>query len=201
MIVNLSGNMGINKFAKRPLVENCEIVRASTFLRACLFEFEYIKNLNLDLRKEEDVKKLIEIVNKTVYLTSKNLLENNEIKNPVQITYTRSNLKKGFIFWFVCQGCFKKASLLYFTPYSNNFLCRNCHRLTYEKNNTKEGKIIKELLVNPSKKIVYLSSNRLKDIIYLLETEEIIKKIKEKAKEKVDKIVKNVNNLNRSSDD
>lgn len=191
--------MGVNKYGKRPLVENCEIVRASTFVRTCLNELDYIKKLNLDLRKKEDVETLVNIVNNTVYLKN-NDTKDNEIKNFVKITYSSSNLKKGFVFWFVCNGCLKKVRLLYLTPYSTIFLCRNCHRLTYEKNNTKEGKIIKDLLINPNKKFFYLSSNRLKDIIYLLESEQIIEEIKEKAKEKVDKIIKNVNNLIRSSD-
>ena len=37
----------------------------------------------------------------------------------------------GFRWWFICPDCGKKVAILYKPLYSNFFLCRKCHNLTY----------------------------------------------------------------------
>lgn len=184
------------KYNQRPLVENCIVIRASVFIRACLNEIDFIKSKNFDLRKEEEVKKFVETINNVIFLTATDN-NGNEVKDKIQITYIKSNLNKGFIFLFICNRCLKKTRFLYLPPFASSYLCRECHRLTYKKNNTKESRIIRDILKSPASKLFYLSSNRLNDILYLLEAEKIKAKIEEKAIEKVDKRVKIVNNLVR----
>jgi hypothetical protein len=184
------------KYNKRPLVENCIIVKASVFVRVCLNEIDFIKSKNFDLRKEEEVKKFVETINNLIFLTATDN-NGNVIKDKIQITYIKSNLNKGFIFLFKCNQCLKKTHFLYLPPFASSYLCRECHRLTYKKNNTKESRIIRDILKSSASKLFYLSSNRLNDILYLLEAEKIKAKIEENAVEKVDKSIKIVNNLIR----
>ncbi|MCA9332581.1 hypothetical protein KDA00_01780 [Candidatus Saccharibacteria bacterium] len=47
--------------------------------------------------------------------------------------YVKSNLGKGYIFYFICIMCEKKRKYLYkrFNTIGNNYLCRICHGLNY----------------------------------------------------------------------
>lgn len=99
---------------------------------------DFYKNTNnqeLDLNREEHIKDFIRLVqqNVTVNLTQQNGLkvEQTSILNKVNLTYTKSNLGSGYVFWFVCSGCNNKVRHLYFPPYSEHMLCRKCHRLRY----------------------------------------------------------------------
>jgi hypothetical protein len=38
----------------------------------------------------------------------------------------------GFRWWFICPDCGKRMAILYKPRYSNFFLCRQCHNLTYK---------------------------------------------------------------------
>lgn len=48
--------------------------------------------------------------------------------------YVASNLGKGFIFYFICSRCDKRVKYLYRLPNSEIYLCRNCNRIPYTKN-------------------------------------------------------------------
>lgn len=45
--------------------------------------------------------------------------------------YIKSNLGNGYIFYFVCNRCDKRASYLYSPNGISNYLCRRCHSLKY----------------------------------------------------------------------
>jgi hypothetical protein len=188
-------------FNKRPLVENCHIVNVSVFVRKMLIDikpfFKEIYKRDIDLRNEEDVKKFIQLSKKITVNLKEEI--NGQIKeskkNTVQLTYTKSNLNKGFIFWFICNGCGQKTRFLYFPPNSEDLLCRNCHRLTYEKNNKKKDKQVKNLLSNHALRIKYLLSNKLSEMLVGLEAETLLEKARKKINERVDKRLKRINNL------
>ena len=105
-----------------------------------------IKQDNLDLNKEDDIKELISRVEMG---TTFNLKQEKwgEVEysepNSVKMTYTRSNLGRGFIFWFICNLCGRRVRYLYFPPNSQILACRRCHKLAYEKQN--DSKSIRHL--------------------------------------------------------
>ncbi len=127
------------RYGKRPVVEESQKISAAICVRNYLFERPVsIISQKLDLNNEEDVRKIIsEIENGTTF----NLRQQNGAgtdytePNRVKLTYSKSNLGKGYIFWFVCNVCGKRAKFLYFPPNSTILACRNCHRLTYDKQN------------------------------------------------------------------
>jgi len=121
-------------FDKRPLVENSQRISASVFVRNYYFELKQ-KSSRIDLTSEEFVKKLIDMIEKrsTVNLKQES---NGKIEftkeNKIQLTYTKSNLNKGFVFWFICRVCDRRVRYLYIPPNSQIFACRKCHRLAYK---------------------------------------------------------------------
>ncbi|MEI7689358.1 MAG: hypothetical protein WCI79_00085 [Candidatus Saccharibacteria bacterium] len=47
--------------------------------------------------------------------------------------FVPSNLGKGFLFYFVCDGCDRRVKYLYNPDGQNRFLCRICHRVAYPR--------------------------------------------------------------------
>ncbi len=127
-------------FNKRPVVENSQVNNVSVFVRhSYLLIKEKLKEKGeyLDLNKEEDVQMFIDLVQQSVTVNLRQENSGNvsctEHMNPMKLAYTRSNLGKGFIFWFICNLCGKKVRYLYFPPNSEVMACRSCHRLAYKK--------------------------------------------------------------------
>jgi len=104
----------------------------------------------LDLRKEECVKDLIKMIEAGSSLNLKQEINGNlEFTEPnkVRMVYTRSNLGKGFVFWFICEVCGRKVRYLYIPPNSQITACRRCHRLAYgNQNNDKRLRTFDGLL-------------------------------------------------------
>ncbi len=129
-------------FDKKPVVENSQRTDVSVFIRHNYLQVSEQMKSNgkskLSLNNEEDIKTFIEIIEKNVQLNLKQ--ENNGETsftqlNPVRLSYTRSNIGKGFIFWFVCNVCSRRVRYLYFPPNSELLACRVCHKLAYRKQN------------------------------------------------------------------
>lgn len=129
-------------FDKRPLVENSQRISASVFVRNFYLELKQKasddKKVLLDPKKEEFVKDLIEMIGKGSTINLKQEM-NGKIEftdqNQVRMTYTKSNLGRGFIFWFICGVCGRKVRYLYIPPNSQVLACRTCHRLAYDQQN------------------------------------------------------------------
>lgn len=128
-------------FGKKPVLENAQKITVSVFVRHTILELkdhlrEQLK-YHLDLNNEEHVKLYISMAEKYVKVNLRQ--ENNgeidftSTQNPVKITYTRSNLGRGFIFWFICNRCGKRVRDLFFPYNSEVWACRTCHRLSYRK--------------------------------------------------------------------
>ncbi len=129
-------------FDKKPIVENSQRTDISVFIRHNYLQITgQMKELGkkqLDLNNEHDVKLFIELVEKSVTVNIRQ--ENNGEAsfsdiNSVKVTYTKSNLEKGFIFWFICNICNRRVRYLFIPPNSEVLACRKCHRLSYRKQN------------------------------------------------------------------
>ncbi|PIY72299.1 hypothetical protein COY87_01640 [Candidatus Roizmanbacteria bacterium CG_4_10_14_0_8_um_filter_33_9] len=134
--------MYIYKYDKRPLIENSQSISASVFVRNYYLDLK--KSVSLDnkysfnFNDEQFVKDLIVKIEQNSTVNLKQEI-NGKIEftepNRVKLTYTKSNLGKGFVFWFICPACGKRVRYLYIPPYSEVSACRRCHRLVYEKQN------------------------------------------------------------------
>jgi hypothetical protein len=138
-------------FDKRPVVESSQRISASVFVRNSYFSLwrntvNDKKRQELDLNDEEFVKKLLGKIEAETRLNLKQEINNNyeyTKPNKVRLTYTKSNLGRGFVFWFVCQVCGRRVRYLYIPPNSEVSACRQCHRLAYERQN--ESKRFRDL--------------------------------------------------------
>jgi len=130
------------RYGKRPVVEESQKISAGVCVRNFLFESKNKYNLN----KETDVKTLIADMEAGMNI---NLKQDNHGEfscsepNNIKLTYSKSNLGKGYVFWFICNICGRRVKYLYFPPNSTILACRTCHRLTYGQQN--ESKKIQTL--------------------------------------------------------
>ena len=130
---------------KRPIVENAQRISVSVFVRKFYLELKKkatnSRKVNINLNDEEFVKDLIEMIESGSTINLKQEL-NGKIEfteqNQVRITYNKSNLGKGYIFWFICGVCGRKVRYLYIPPNSQVSACRTCHRLAYNQHNSNE---------------------------------------------------------------
>lgn len=140
-------------FDKKPVVENAQRTNISVFIRHNYLQIQdRVKSIGkdpLDLSNETDVQTFIRILEEGVTL---NLRQDNNGEtsfsepNKVHITYTKSNLSKGFVFWFVCNCCGRRVRYLYFPPNSEVLACRRCHRLAYKKQNENRPNLFRKIV-------------------------------------------------------
>lgn len=127
------------RYGKRPIIEESQKISSAICVRNYLIDRQpSIIRRTFDLNKEVDVKELIgEIESGTTFNLKQSIGSDNEYSEPnmVKLTYTKSNLNKGFVFWFICALCSRRVKYLYFPPNSTILACRRCHRLTYDKQN------------------------------------------------------------------
>ena len=75
------------------------------------------------------------------------LEENDKVEtsepNPIRLTITRSNLGKGYVFWFLCNLCSRRVKYLYVPRFTEEWACRKCHRLSYRSQRINDSKYFK----------------------------------------------------------
>lgn len=183
------------KFDKKPVVENAQRTNASVFVRYNLvsladqFKSQYEREINLT--HEGTLREFLDLIESRITVSLKQEKNGNfEYSEPnhVKLTYTKSNLGKGFIVWFVCGGCGRKVRNMYFPPSDSRFLCRNCHRLSYEKQNKTKDKLVSKLLSNPDLRTKYLNSGSHKLALAAIEAQWIVNRGLEEAEKRVDKL-------------
>ena len=61
----------------------------------------------------------------------------NKYIQEVDITSTIGNFN-GFVYWFICPGCKRRAKKFYLSLEENIFLCRHCYHLAYRTQNLRD---------------------------------------------------------------
>lgn len=122
-------------YGKRPLVESSQVISAGICVRNFLIDTE---RHDFDLSIEENVRWVVQEMRiNTTFKLMQLVGGKQEYTKPngVKLTYTKSNLGRGFIFWFLCNLCGRRVKNLYIPPSSEVPACRECHRLVYERQN------------------------------------------------------------------
>jgi hypothetical protein len=94
----------------------------------------------------------------------------------LQVDYVSSNLNKGFIFYLICSGCERRVLHLYQPTPEAYLKCRNCHNLSYKKDDYRSRRI-RRLIKSPDLLINYLQSTY-KNYEVAVEAIEVIKSLK-----------------------
>ena len=99
-------------------------------LKADYPDYLYFKRLMVST--EQELELLIDMLNNPkmrVYGSLMNVQSHHQYWQ--SFSYVKSNLGRGYIFYFICDGCERRVKHLYMPDGSSQFLCRLCHRLYY----------------------------------------------------------------------
>lgn len=176
-------------YHKRPIVENCAKISVSSFVRKVLIDLNKLSGrMPTDLSKEESVREFVRYINSrpSAFIAEINNPENRSENQTLRLTYTPSNLRRGFIFWFVCSGCGRKARHLYATPHCHILMCRRCHRLNYKSQNASRDREVAHLIRNPDLMTWYARSNNLKKQLKVLKAEIMIEEARKSIRKEVE---------------
>jgi len=117
-------------YGNTPKINKALRLNASTYIRNYLLNNSE-QSRGWDLNEERTVKEIIRHIEATIGVNLKNNEGDLTEPNKIKLTYTKSNLGKGFVFWFVCNICGRRVKYLYFPSSSSILACRRCHKLTY----------------------------------------------------------------------
>ncbi|KKR46468.1 MAG: hypothetical protein UT82_C0012G0015 [Parcubacteria group bacterium GW2011_GWB1_40_14] len=89
------------------------------------------------------IKEIINIPKNTSFKSFADIRTGQPYWHEQEVTYIPSNLgkKKGFIFFFICNGCEKKVRRLYHRELVDSPVCRECCRLRYKKTNRSQRNV------------------------------------------------------------
>lgn len=184
-------------FSKRPLVEHAERLSVSTYMRRNMAKVrEIIKEKtgkeDVGLVEEKVIKDVLEAIEESfgVYITQTRGEETGSTEaTKLKLTYTKSNLGRGFIVWFRCNNCNQRVRYLYASGYNPYFYCRKCHGLVYKKQNEARDRLVAEMLRNPEIIYTYLGSGSWKYQLAAIKAQ----MIRERAREEIRQEVKEEN--------
>ncbi len=94
-----------------------------------------------DTRQEATVKYMVELMNEpenTTFKSTRGLQSDRCYWDYQRVDYMSSNLHRGFIFYFRCNGCGDRVKYLYEYSMVEAPLCRICCRLKYRQPGRKE---------------------------------------------------------------
>ncbi len=150
------------KYKQRPTVDGVTRIDCTALIRKFLQERASKYDADLAklfvIRTEEDAIRLRDELNHGIpYYQSLHVPVHD---TALQFDFVKSNLDKGFIFYFVCTSCERRVKYLYQLIDGSELRCRSCHQLTYtrKKQGNNTDKEVRHLLRNPQALVMYLQS-------------------------------------------
>lgn len=128
-------NQGNQDVIKEEIIDRIDIF---DYLRCFLHDLSIIENHPVEVKTDFDALRLKGLMNNpknTRFKSAVDLTSGQPYWKYQDVEYIPSNLGKGrgFIFYFICYSCEKKAKYLYFTSYLEPPVCRKCCRLPYRQ--------------------------------------------------------------------
>jgi len=118
----------------------------------------YVKTFIRNIREKEgrvfntkhagEIAYMKELLNTPAYTTfksAKDLWTGDYYWNEQKVDYVRSNLGRGYIFYFKCNGCGRRVKDLYRYSELNSPVCRTCCGLGYDTPSNKSRELIRLL--------------------------------------------------------
>jgi hypothetical protein len=125
---------------KKKSVIDAERIVIADYLRAFLDELAQKEGKRREIKlgfQAESIKGLMNMPKNTAFKSINDIRSGYPIWYEQEVDFVPSNLgkNKGFIFYFICNGCKRRTKYLYFPSMINEPLCRICCRLQYKQPN------------------------------------------------------------------
>ncbi len=126
---------------RKPAITVFDRKDITDFVRAFVFYMRRTQGRVFDMRHHAQVKYMVELMNDPANTAFKSVRDVFGDGRPYWheqgVDFVPSNLKRGFIFYFRCNGCYRRVKYLYEFSTLQSPLCRICCHLHYEQPNRK----------------------------------------------------------------
>lgn len=128
------------KYLHRPAIGEVQRISVSALLRKLQVELraKYADDAWMRIRTDTEAEIIKGIMNEQSYKYE--ALEVPQHDTALRFDYVKSNLGKGYIFYFVCK-CERRVLHLYQTSKGQQLFCRHCAHLRYKKVTSRKTKI------------------------------------------------------------
>lgn len=130
------------KHKNKEFLNRLERKDITEYVKTFLLELaELEKKLFISINKSSEaarIKGLINIPENTTFKSLADIRSGIPYWDRQGIDYVASNLGRGYIFYFVCNGCGRRAKYLYEYNTTLSPLCRMCCRITYRRKRSKQ---------------------------------------------------------------
>ena len=118
------------------LLQHLERFDVTPFMKTCLYDVPKYKDKRFFKVTEEceadEIRKFVSDPKNTTFKSIRDILTGLPHWNRQDVTYVPSNIK-GYIFYFVCNECGRRAKYLYRFSMTASPLCRRCMCLDYKR--------------------------------------------------------------------
>ncbi len=125
------------KYKDKWLLQNLERFDITRYMKACLCDVPKYKDKRFFKVTEdceaEEIEVFVSDPKNTTFKSVKDILTGLPHWYGQNVTYTPSNLGKGFIFYFICNECRRRVKYLYRFNMTEAPVCRTCSGLDYKR--------------------------------------------------------------------
>ena len=122
------------KHRKKGFVVGLEIKDATMYVKQMMRQVPEYRSGQFKVKTASDAESVLMFLNNPANTCSKSfsdILTGTPYWNHQLISYVPSNLGKGYIFYFICNGCLKRVKYLYQYHSTEPPTCRTCCSLDY----------------------------------------------------------------------
>jgi hypothetical protein len=112
-------------------------INISDYIRNCLAHIFPCADQPVMIKyreQAEEIKVLANIPYNTRFKSMRDLQTSQPYWNKQLVDFVPSNLGKGYLFYFICNGCKRRVKYLYEWTTLDTPLCRTCCRIGYKRN-------------------------------------------------------------------
>ena len=123
---------------KKPAITVLDRKDITDYVRAFVWNMRQARGRVYNIRHRMEVQNMVEDMNKPSNTTFKSMRDfrgGDYFWHEQKVDFVASNLGRGFIFYFRCNGCGRRVKYLYEYSMLDTPLCRICCRLRYEQPN------------------------------------------------------------------
>ena len=136
--------MYASRHKKEPLEINSR-KDITEYVRSFVWYMRRSQGRVFDTRHRGNVEYMVELMSNpenTAFKSARDFLGDGQYYwHEQRVDFVPSNLKKGFIFYFRCNGCYRRVKYLYEYAVTKSPLCRICCRLPYRQPLRKERQL------------------------------------------------------------
>ena len=129
---------------RKPAIDILDRKDITDYVRAFVMHMRHTRGRVYNLRHPQEARNMIEDINNpgnTTFKSMRDFRDGDYFWHEQEVDFVPSNLRRGHIFYFRCNGCYGRVKYLYEYSMLKTPLCRICCRLPYKQPSRKTRSI------------------------------------------------------------